>query len=67
MLCKHLVRGIASGPSESGAHPPQLPRACRFDRLLEQTRGRNHLQIIQLGKNYYAAQIPQPFASLPLP
>lgn len=24
-LCKHLVGGIASGPSKSGAHPPILP------------------------------------------
>lgn len=67
ILCKHLVRGIASGPSESGAHPPHPPRACCFDRLLEQTQGRNHLQIIQLGKNYCTVQILRPFASLPLP
>lgn len=67
ILCKHLVRGIASGPSESGAHPPHPPRVCCFDRLLEQAQGRNHLQIIQLGKKYRTVQILRPFASLPLP
>jgi len=66
MLCKHLVRGIASGRSESGAHPPHPPKACCFDRLLEQTWDRNHLQIIYSGKSYCTAQILRPFPSSPM-